>query len=446
MDKNSFFINALKAGLYKNKAWVISALSLIHEDPKAWELKPYPYRIVQNQSGHFYCDPDKVTELVKLDDAPVGTPIFTFKDRLSLKAGDLTNLNEDIETTTGNFFFNICCLAGPFKDKIPYINSKTSVGYIESLVASRMVDDPITTTIKPSIPKPENKFKIDNPIYVSEYLDFIKSIGYLTNFTQICTWGATAKMLVSPPGIVEFKNKLLEEYKDRLHDPEIVALIDKKLVAFDAEFLKGDPSENFLLSKKSRATVRRKMFLMLGADSGLAEGVGVDLITNSLEQGWQVDKFAAMNNTLRAGSYNRGQETQLGGVAVKGLLRASTNIKAEVEDCGSMMGRTQIVNQTNVSKLIGFSIVTPEGPIPVITPDDAGKYLGQTVKVRSPMYCKLTHTDFCFTCLGKKLSQNPYGVSLAVSDYGNTFLSIFLSKAHSKALEVQKMDYKLQLT
>jgi hypothetical protein len=442
MDKNTFFLNALKAGLFKKKAWVISVLSLIQEDPKAWELKPYAYRIVQNQAGHFFCNPDNPKELIKIDDAVASTPIIHFRDTISLKAGDLPNIKQDMLSTTGNLFFNICSISSIFGDKIDYINQATSVSYVEKIIAARLENDPGHSSDKGR----DNKFKNTNPIFVSEYLRFIESISYLTGFTQLCTWGATEKMLKGPPGIKEYKKQLLEENKDRLFDPEVIANIDKKLIAYDAAYLKGDPCENFLLSKKSRNTVRKKMFLMMGAEPGLSKGVGVDLIQSSLEEGWELNKFASMNNTLRAGSYNRGQETQLGGVAVKDLLRASTNLVAEKEDCGSTMGKTMVISETNTAKIVGFTVVTAEGLDPVVTAEDAGKYLGKTIKVRSPLYCKLPGTEYCFACLGSKLSLNPYGLSLAVSQYGSAMLGIFMSAAHSKALETQKMDYKTLIT
>jgi hypothetical protein len=65
--------------------------------------------------------------------------------------------------------------------------------------------------------------------------------------------------------------------------------------------------------------------------------------------------------------------------------------------------------------------------------------------LRSPMYCKLDKTDYCKICLGERLANNPEGLSIAVSEYGSTFLSIFLSGAHSKSLQLAKLDWRAQL-
>jgi hypothetical protein len=48
-------------------------------------------------------------------------------------------------------------------------------------------------------------------------------------------------------------------------------------------YLKGDEVKP-VISNKSKNIVRKKMFLMLGAEMGLEEKVGVNLITNSLAE------------------------------------------------------------------------------------------------------------------------------------------------------------------
>ena len=61
--------------------------------------------------------------------------------------------------------------------------------------------------------------------------------------------------------------------------------------------------------------------------------------------------------------------------------------------------------------------------------------------VSSPMYCKLDKTDYCKTCVGKKLADNPTGLSMAVSDYGSTMLYIYMSAVHGKQLKLAKVNH-----
>lgn len=433
MNKLEFFLKAMEAGLYKKKAWVISALSLIREDFSLWKSDPYPYRIVQTPTGSFYVDPDNKDNLLPIENTVPGQPIFIFKEPIELKANSIPNLKKDITSTIGNVYFNYCCLIHAFGNKFEYIEGKVNIKAIEKRIAELLQDTPIGNEVRDS-----------RYIYVDEYVKFADSLLFITNFTQLCVWGGTAKTMVPPPGIKEFKEALIEKYKDNLNDPSVIAIIDAELVKYDSEFLKGDPGENFLLDGKAKKA-RKRLFLMYGAEAGFGTTVGVDLIKSSLMEGWELDKFPTMNNALRAGSYNRGAETRLGGESVKWLLRASSNIVVSQDDCGTKIGKQITPTADTVNKLIGFNVITENGFIEVTKETDLNQFKDKTIMVRSPMYCKLTKTDFCKTCIGKNLALNPTGLSLAVSEYGSNFLGIFLSMMHTKALSLAKYDYKKHL-
>lgn len=432
MLKNDFYLAAMKAELYKKKSFVISAFSLIREDISKWKDDPYLYRIVQTPTGNFFVNEQK--ELVLIEDAVAGEPVLKFKDPIELKANQVPNLKKDITSTVGNVLFNYCCIVNPFGTKMDYIEGKVKINAIEDDIAKRLADV-----------NKEVVEKDPNLIYIDEYLKFSDSLLYITNFTQLCVWAGTEKTMTPPPGLKEFKATLFEKYKGQLNDPTVAAMIDAELVAFDNEYLKGDPGENFLMDGKPKKA-RKRLFLMYGAETGFDATVGVDLIKNSLNEGWELDKFPTMNNALRAGSYYRGAETQLGGESVKWLLRASSNLNVVSDDCGSRIGKQFLVTSQNAKKLIGFNVITEEGIKEISEDTDTGSYLGKKIMVRSPMYCKLSRTDFCKACIGKKLSLNPTGLSLAVSEYGSKFMLIFMSKMHSKALTLAKIDYKIHLT
>ena len=432
MLKNDFYLAAMKEELYKKKSFVISAFSLIREDISKWKEDPYLYRVVQTPTGNFFVNEQK--ELTLIEDAPAGKPILKFKDPIELKANQLPNLKKDITSTIGNVLFNYCCIVNSFGSKMDYIEGKVNIRLIEDTIAKKLADTNNDVTEKDP-----------NLIYIDEYLKFSDSLLYITNFTQLCVWAGTEKTMTPPPGLKEFKATLFEKYKGQLNDPTVVAMIDAELVAFDNEYLKGDPGENFLMDGKPRKA-RKRLFLMYGAEEGFGTTVGVDLVKNSLNEGWELDKFPTMNNALRAGSYYRGAETQLGGESVKWLLRASSNLNVTIDDCGTRIGKQFLVTEQNAKKLIGFNVITEEGIKEINEDTDTGSYLGKKIMVRSPMYCKLTRTDFCKACIGQKLSLNPTGLSLAVSEYGSNFMLIFMKRMHTTALSLAKIDYKIHLT
>ena len=434
MHKLDLFKAVLKTDTIRKTAWVVSAFSIINEDNNAWQNDPYPYRIVQTTIANYYVDPN-TRELKIIEGCQPGQSVFKFKERIVLYPEDMVNVLEETETTIGNAYFNKVCLCDNFGSKIKFIKGRIDPKKIEDYISKILVDTP-----------KENEQRQDDVIYVDEYVQFANSVFDLTVFSQLCTWGLTPKTILPPPNVSELKNSLIEANKDRLHDPAVIAAIEKQLIAHDSAFLKGDPGENFLLSSKSRDIVRKKMFLDYGAERGFDSEVSVDFIGNSLLEGWQMEKFPTMNNALRSGTFDRGSETQLGGVTFKEILRATSNITISGEDCGTKVGKVINVNKDNYKHLIGFNLITDDSTVFIKDDDQASQYLGLVVKKRSMMYCVSKGNSFCKTCAGFNLANNPFAASMAAAEYGSAFLSMFLKSMHGKTLATKKLDIQTAIT
>jgi hypothetical protein len=452
MNKLDFFLAAMKAELYKNRAWIFTAFTVIQEGPDEWKSNPYGFRIVQTPTGHFFVDPNNNGELTKLEDTVANTPPFSYQERIKIShlsgvpnyqdrnRGVMDKSQIWLETNYGNLLANFICLIYPFGDKISYINKRIRPSDIEALILPRLkdTDDPIALLWK-------GEGKDPKWIYVDEYIRFTDAMYNLAGFASINVPAATRKGLLPPPGNAELKAKLIAANKDHLDDPSIVAKILAELQANDLKYLEGDDSLNAMLNKKKGlGIVRSKKFLMHGAETGLSEGTRVDLIQNSLNEGWDVSKFPAMNNSLRAGSFNRGAQTELGGEAVKWLLRASSNINITVDDCGTKLGMRRVITENTKNRYLGLSVVTESGPVK-LTSENISSYNGKEVVIRSPQYCCLNLTDYCKTCVGERLANSPTGGSAAVAAYGSTMLYIFMSAMHGKSLSLAHMDYKTQI-
>lgn len=424
MKRKDYFLLALEKGLHSKLSWIISAFSLVDGvDPKTLG----PYELAQSPTGFSYYDPEKEA-FVKIEDGVPGKPLLEFKRGISLKAGDLPNLNKDVITTYGNVIFNMCTLVYGFGSKYPFV---------EGLVSIRKLEQQIARKLKDTVP--DNQ-KNDTDLYCDEYIKFADGIQYLTELNNMIVWGVTEKALTPPPGIGEVKKQLLEKYKDQLDDPIVINKIYNELIKYDTEYLKDDPSENFLISGKLRNVVRRKLFLMQGAEAGLGDRNELDLVTNSLTEGFQPEKFPTLNNIARAGSFDRGSETQLGGVSTKEILRATSNIRIVKGDCGTKLGMELKVDKDNVNKLIDLRVMETNDSILIEDEAMASKYLGKTIYKRSPLFCKLEKTDFCEYCIGKRIADTETGASMAATELGGTFLGIFMSSMHAKELTVAEMD------
>jgi hypothetical protein len=429
---------------YRRRAWVISAFSQTRENPDAWKTDRYPWRIVQTPTAHFFVDPEKDSELATIDDAAPGQPPFSFHEPIDLKAGDVANLYGDVRTTYGNTLFNFLVLVYPFGDRVEFQLGRVSAAQLEDHVLKRTIDDPdagVKGNMSARAPGTAPK-GTQAPLYTSEYVKFSNAMFQLTAFTQLCVPAVTRKTMQAAPGILELRDRLLEQNRDHLDDPAVVAGIMKELVKYDKEYLKDDEGANFLITKKSWDVVRTRLFSMMGMEAGFGDLTRADLVKTSLAEGWDISKFPAMNDTLRAGSYKRGAETALGGELVKWLLRVSANLGVTQEDCGTRLGLEMTVDEDNIYKLPGSSVVTPGGHEKIDSEEAARRYLGKKIMLRSPMFCALAKTDYCSVCAGARLSLNPTALSVAISDYGSTFMGLSLGAMHGKVLETAKMDYR----
>lgn len=436
MLAKDYYLLALKNKAYRYRSWVISAFSILISSDFDSIKDLYPYYLIRKDNTYYFYN-DK-NEWEKITDKSADKPLFNNMDKLEITKDDVVNLkSSSVVTTYGNLLFNYIVLIEAFGSKIQYLNSKKEcdIKYVEAIIPLLYKENPL-----------DGEEKDPDSIYTDEYLRFTDAVFTLSAYTQVWTPAATPRSLTCHPDTAKFKAKLIEQYKDNLNDPSVIAKIDAELIKFDYEnWIKGDESEGFLISKKSKNIVRKKQFLMYGAEPGLVNKVEVTPIINSLSEGLEIDKFDVYANVLRAGSYNRGAETEKGGEAVKWLLRSSSNVNIIDTDCKSTLGVYVDVNESNYINLIGFTLISTDkttgGDESIkITADNAKSYIGKRVYRRSPMYCKLDRTDYCKVCVGDKLGLHPAGASIAISSEGSVLLSIFMSAAHSKGLSLARLN------
>ena len=443
MLKRDFFIQACNDGAYKRTAWNISCFALQRTSHDKWKEDPYPWRVVQMPNGYFFVHP-QTKELEKLDDAVVGQPLFRRREPIVVRAKEVPNFYEDIRTSYANLLANYICFVYAFHGKIPFVPGRWSAKDAEKRYSPRFVDEysaPVGELISAATHSLEEA--IATPIYIEEKLRYDEGAFSLAAYTQLFTPADTEKTLTPPPGIVEFRNAEMAKIKGREHDRTAVGQVMAELAKFDAQYLKGDRSSGFLISKKSREIVRLTRYWMYGAETGLDDAVTVRPIAKSLTEGWDLSRMPDYINALRAGSYNRGKQTESGGEVFKDLLRASANLRITIDDCGSTEGVE--FNTNKPAALIGFSAVE-NGSSTKITKDNVGNYLGRAIRLRSPGKCWAERTEYCKVCVGDRLAEHPAGLSIAVADAGSVFLGIFLSAAHSKGIQLKKLDFHKHLS
>lgn len=433
MDKNDYFKYSIKNNYYKKQKWVISAFSLTSDASKETLENKDKDVVLRIASLPYFISESNQLEAIKGGNK---NPLFLFREKIIATSEMCPTIDKPIETTIGRLLFNLISLVHSFGTKIPYMNESIDLNKLDSYITDKLVDEPDN-------PKEKNP----NLIYVSEYKTYVNTLFYWTNFTQIAVWALTEKLITPPPGIDKIRNELLKKYGDSISDPVALANFEHELLKLDSEYLKDDPGGQFFQSSgKARNIVRKKLFLTLGAESGLTEGRKRRPVTQSLKDGWTPKDMPALIEALRAGSYNRGKRTALGGELTKWLFRASTGVEISQDNCGVKIGQRVLITKSNYKNFISKYRIVKNGVELIETSDDAKSFIGQNIEVRSPLFCHTPDNNFCAVCLGKDIANNKDGVSLAIAEIGSMFLLMKMKQIHGKALTTAQVDLDLTLT
>lgn len=431
MNRLNYFKLALQLKLYEKRAWVISAFSIT----KGVTQEAYTGKLITQPWGYSFINETGVEE--KIEDAVANQALFTFKDRIQIDNSFVPNVTQSVETSIGNVIFNAVCILSSFGVKHPFTLGKVSVSKLENTIADKLQDTPVNES------KRSSTF-----YYVDEYLKFVDSLQYITSFSQLATISATPKNITAPTGIKEFKAELIKKYGNTLNDPVVLAKFEGELLAFDSEYLKDDPSNGLFTSGKVKHTARKKMYLAMGAELQFSNKQTVTAVTNSLEDGWPTDpiNFPAAMNGSRVGSFSRGAETVKGGVSAKYLLRSANNFKIVDTDCGSKLGVKRLYSQDNIQGLVQRSVISSGISKFIENIEQANVFIGQTVAVRTPMYCKLNGDNICKICAGQKLAQFPTGLTIPLTEISATILAASLKAMHKNTTAVAKLDLSKSLS
>ena len=424
MKKLDYLKLVLTNDVVRNFHWIISAFSITKESNSS----DYPYCLKTKPDGLYFSNGGNDE---KLEDHVLGAPLFTFKDRVMIDSSFVPNCKNPGESSIGNLMFNAIAVLYPFGTKVEYqfnVNPKK----LESLVISRLKDTP-----------QEGEDKDNSFFYVDELEKFSLAVSFIENLAPLVSISATPKSIQSAPGIYEYKNQLLAEYGDSIRNPNVLNEYEKKLQAYDEAYLKDDPSNKRFLAGKAKNIGRKKMFLSISASNSIEETIDKHVIGPSLEQGYPLKKqdLVAGFDDLRYGSYGRAKGTVKGGVAMKYLIRATNTYTVTEDDCGSILGLSRSITTDNYKQLVGRSYLKGMDSVKIADEAAAKAWIGQVVKLRSPMYCKTRGTQICKCCAGDKLTNYADGLYNSVTEISSYILSSSLNAMHKGVVaSVARMD------
>lgn len=357
----------------------------------------------------------------KFLDSGEGRP-FGEIDTFELKKGEIENLKEPkIETTVGRFLLNYMLLVKPFGKIIPYWNDKWDIKKTEAIITPLVLND--TISIK----------------QLKQYEDNLFFIGH---FSELCVPAFSRASLTTHPDVAKVKKQLLEKYKDQLGDPLIISEIENTLIALDKAHLKNDSAMRFYgaLGGKVFDVARKKLFLTVGGIEAFSKDSGkYNFLPNSLDEGWDKKYIPTLANETRKGSYNRGFETQLGGVQTKLITRVFQDVNIYHPDCGTNKGLLVNFSKYPATNFIGRWILN-KGKWMVLTDENVSSFKQGEYLMRSPMYCEAPK-GLCYKCVGERFrTLDVKQIAVIEIDISSTFLTLSMKNMHGTKLEMFELE------
>lgn len=420
----------VSGSVIESKKWYIScfAIPLLKNEVYNIDDKEQ-YSIVVKIDGLYFLDYNENNELIenKIVDYKTNEPLFKFQDVIEVDGTWLPTIESKISTKIGVLIVNSLILYPSVGKKIPYINRSIRVSDIETIFVNKVKNDDIAK---------------DTDIKVSEMIDCIDRLGFLSSLATITNIAATSKTITPPPNIDSIKKKLLEEYKDQLDNPVKVVELENKLTAIDNEYLADDPAANNIFNKKSK-TARKKLFLMYGETQDFLKTNDSKVVIKSLQEGIETSKdvFPLFMNDLRSASFDRGASTALSGYSYKILQRSLSGLRISKTPCNTTRGLVRSITKDNYKKLVNRYIKNKNWLL-IENIDQAKEYIGKEVEIRSPMYCTSSSNSICYACMSENYKNLPSGITNLASGISSVLMNAFLKKMHSSITETTNIELK----
>lgn len=367
----------------------------------------------------------KVAEAI--DDYKKGQPLFNMTDMISVDSSWIGSITKPAEKRLGGLLINRVVLYPVVQNKLPYMDAPITEKKIETLFANVMIE------------KKESK-NPEKDILISDYVEAMDRLWFFTGISNLIVMASSYKTVTATPGSKELAAKLIEENKDNLGDPVVVANIMNKLSDLHDKDLEGDPVAARMFDKKA-LTARKKQHLMYGETNDFVTTLKSQPITSTMAQGIDTSEeiFPRYMNDLRYASYSRGHSTQLSGYSYKILQRSIAGLEVTDKVCNTKRGLMRLIEKPD--KLVGRYILKNGKWELVNSTQEAGVYLGKTISVRSPAYCQTENeNEICYACLGEMYKGQKNAMNNLAADFSGELMNLFLKRMHTSGFGITKID------
>jgi len=449
MNSKSYFINASGKNIRKVENEAIQTFYTMTKEPKSSD------RVLSNEDVEYFTSlkPGDITfsklvewfgNTVSIETIETTKPEekvekpkkaskskYSCTDILTITPSEYPLVSSPTKTTLGRFIFNKLMIEevglGNILGYVNYVLDDGGFGKVENTITAGLKDDKVTV---------DQMYK---------YTDMRDWLGL--QFHAVITTSFTPTILKVPPEVKKLKKELLEKYKNELAngDPKASELIEKELIAKTKEALKDDIGMDLYVSgaRGSIGNNYKNMYLMRGAIKNEMYG-GFNILTNALLDGLDKKDIPAHSNEIIGGAYPKAKGTAVSGYLSKELISA---MQAEVlgpkdSDCGSLGYLTITIPQKGYDDF-AYRYIIEGSKLVCLTNEVLPKYIGKTVKLRSPMFCVGYGNTKCLCnkCAGDfyyKLGK--INIGLLCSRPAETTKRLGMKKFHENLVKSRQID------
>lgn len=329
-------------------------------------------------------------------------------------------------TTIGLWIFNRWFIE-PMSDILGYINES------------------ITADVYGSINKKVSYALLEDKITVKQLKNFIIDSQIIMSCCSAIASSHTETMFTMEELIAKKKKELLKKYEKGIKEVDLTVMkaLEAELIDYAKEILKDDPAKDMFDSgaRSSYGNNFKNMYLLR---SGIRKTDGTyAIVTTSYIEGMDAKDYADINDAAVGGPFSRSNKTREGGYIERLVLGSTAHIKilGKDSDCGTKEYITVDLTSKNVSDWYYSFMVANNGAVVELTPENAEKYIGKTVKMRYSSLCKAKNSCICEHCAGtlfRRIGIINAGMAspIMASSMKNTAMKAF----HDSTIKLTKVD------
>lgn len=333
-----------------------------------------------------------------------------FTDQTTFKDSGKTR-GETITTTYGRIVINKC-----LPESYPFVNEAFTIKKI-----NKILDEIV------------NSYGVDNKTF-EETVFLLQKYGFIVS--GLIGSSLDIKSFILPKEFQDKKNKLINAYESKELD---AFAYDEEMTKLAKEYVEYMDKNNIDLGifvnhgKGKVGDVKNALFARTVTVNSAGEIT--DVVHNSLIEGVSTESYFKRGSESIQALYAKTNEVARPGYIYRRLINLGSNLQiSENQDCGTTEYFNLMVEDDNLAKAIIHRYYMDGNNAKLITKDNYKDLIGQTIKLRSPLFCKESKNRLCRTCYGdmyKALEDGSHVIMIAAANLASVLTNASLKKSHA---------------